>query len=132
MHMRDVSAKEVADALNISEDEVYAVMNEQFFANVLSLDERPFDDDDDQPSFTIRDDHSPSPEEHMLREEQIAQLAQVIQQLNEKEQLVISLFYKEELTFTEIGHIMGLSTSRISQIHAKALFKMRKLIEQAV
>ncbi len=67
-----------------------------------------------------------------MREEQIAQLANVIQQLNEKEQLVISLFYREELTFTEIGHIMGLSTSRISQIHAKALFKMRKLIEQAI
>ncbi|MED0687666.1 FliA/WhiG family RNA polymerase sigma factor [Anoxybacillus ayderensis] len=131
-YMRDVSAKEVAEALNISEDEVYAVMSEQFFANVLSLDERPFDDDDDQPSFTIRDDRSLSPEEHMLREEQIAQLANIIQQLNEKEQLVISLFYKEELTFTEIGHIMGLSTSRISQIHAKALFKMRKLIEQAI
>ncbi|MBE2939525.1 FliA/WhiG family RNA polymerase sigma factor [Anoxybacillus flavithermus] len=130
-YMRDVSAKEVAHALNMSEDEVYAVMSEQFFANVLSLDERPFDDDD-QPSFTIRDDQSPSPEEHVLREERIAQLANVIQQLNGKEQLVISLFYKEELTFTEIGHIMGLSTSRISQIHAKALFKMRKLIEQAI
>ena len=130
-YMRDVSAKEVAHALNMSEDEVYAVMSEQFFANVLSLDERPFDDDD-QTSFTIRDDQSPSPEEHVLREERIAQLANVIQQLNEKEQLVISLFYKEELTFTEIGHIMGLSTSRISQIHAKALFKMRKLIEQAI
>lgn len=131
-YMREVSAKEVAEALNMPEDEVYAVMSEQFFAHILSFDERPFDDDDEHMSFTVRDDQSPSPEEHILREEQIAQLANVIQQLNEKEQLVVSLFYKEELTFTEIGHIMGLSTSRISQIHAKALFKMRKLIEQAV
>ncbi|WP_297989807.1 FliA/WhiG family RNA polymerase sigma factor [Anoxybacillus sp.] len=131
-YMREISAKEVAEALNMSEDEVYAVMSEQFFAHILSLDERPFDDDDDQTSFTIRDDQSLSPEEYVLREEQIAQLADVIQQLNEKEQLVVSLFYKEELTFTEIGHVMGLSTSRISQIHAKALFKMRKLIEQAM
>lgn len=131
-YMREISAKEVAEALNMPEDEVYAVMSEQFFAHILSLDERPFDDDDDQTSFTIRDDQSLSPEEYVLREEQIAQLADVIQQLNEKEQLVVSLFYKEELTFTEIGHVMGLSTSRISQIHAKALFKMRKLIEQAM
>jgi RNA polymerase sigma factor for flagellar operon FliA len=59
-------------------------------------------------------------------------LAEVIQQLNEKEQLVISLFYKEELTFTEIGKIMGLSTSRISQIHSKAIFKLRKILEQVL
>ncbi len=49
-----------------------------------------------------------------------------------KEQLVVSLFYKEELTFTEIAQLLGLSTSRISQIHSKALFKMRTSLSKII
>ena len=49
----------------------------------------------------------------------------------EKEQLVVDLFYKEELTLTEIGEVLGLSTSRISQIHSKALFKLRQQLTKA-
>lgn len=62
----------------------------------------------------------------------INQLISVIQQLNEKEQLIISLFYKEELTLTEIGQVMGLSTSRISQIHSKALFKLKDILQKHI
>jgi RNA polymerase sigma factor for flagellar operon FliA len=132
-YMRFVTAKEVADELNMTEEEVYTIMNEEFFANVLSLDECPLDDEErEQTTFSIRDEKTLLPEDYVLKEELSSQLAEVIRQLNEKEQLVISLFYKEELTFTEIGQIMGLSTSRISQIHAKALFKMRKILEQAL
>ncbi|ANB59890.1 FliA/WhiG family RNA polymerase sigma factor [Anoxybacteroides amylolyticum] len=127
-YMREVTAKEVADALGMTEEEVYTVMNEGFFANILSLDEWPKEEDDGP--LTLRDEKAVSPEEMVLHEELRQQLAQVIQQLNEKEQLVISLFYKEELTLTEIGQVMGLSTSRISQIHSKALFKLRKILEK--
>jgi RNA polymerase sigma factor FliA len=132
-YMRTVSAKEVADELCMTEEEVYMTMNESFFANVLSLDEPTKDDEEHEYlQFEIRDEKSISPEERLLKQELHLQLAEVIKQLNEKEQLVISLFYKEELTLTEIGQIMGLSTSRISQIHAKAIFKMRKILEQAL
>lgn len=53
-------------------------------------------------------------------------------ELSEKEKLVISLFYKEELTLTEIGQVLNLSTSRISQIHSKALFKLKHLLDKAI
>jgi RNA polymerase sigma factor for flagellar operon FliA len=62
----------------------------------------------------------------------LKEMASVISHLNEKEQLVLSLFYREELTLTEIGQVMGLSTSRISQIHSKSLFKLRSLLEKAL
>lgn len=64
----------------------------------------------------------------MVKAEPHKELAQVIRELNEKEQLVISLFYYEELTFTEIGHVLELSTSRISQIHSKALSRLRLVL----
>ncbi|MBA2873967.1 FliA/WhiG family RNA polymerase sigma factor [Thermaerobacillus caldiproteolyticus] len=130
-YMRTVTAKEVADELGMTEEEVYSVVNEGFFANVLSLHDRPNENEEEDSSLAIRDEQALSPEEIVLKQELYEKLAEVIQQLSEKEQLVISLFYKEELTLTEIGQIMGLSTSRISQIHSKAIFKLRKILEQA-
>ena len=62
----------------------------------------------------------------------IEQLAEKMTELSEKEKLVISLFYKEELTLTEIGQVLNLSTSRISQIHSKALFKLKHLLDKAI
>ena len=64
--------------------------------------------------------------------ELIGDLANKIKELNENEQLVLNLFYTEELTLTEIGGILSLSTSRISQIHSRALFKLRKLLAPEV
>jgi RNA polymerase sigma factor for flagellar operon FliA len=132
-HLRNVSSKEIANELGLSEGEVVNVINEGFFANVLSIDDQLFDQDDGEGiGFTIKDEHQHTPEDKILKDELIGQLSEVITQLSEKEQLVISFFYKEELTLTEIGQVMNLSTSRISQIHSKALFKLRKILENVI
>ncbi|GLH63229.1 FliA/WhiG family RNA polymerase sigma factor [Parageobacillus sp. G301] len=132
-YMRSVTAKEVADELGITEEEVYTAVNENFFSNVLSFQHVITENKEEENALlAIRDEKTPSPEEEVLKQELYEKLEEVIQQLSEKEQLVISLFYKEELTFTEIGEILGLSTSRISQLHSKAIFKLRKILEQAL
>ncbi|MGG4266850.1 FliA/WhiG family RNA polymerase sigma factor [Peribacillus simplex] len=129
-YMRNLSPNEIAAELNIPEDEVYAALNGNFFANVLSMDENPQEQDDkESPNFHIKDEKADLPEEHVLREELYVELAKVIETLNEKEQLVLQLFYKEELTLTEIGQVMSLSTSRISQIHSKAIYKLRNSMQ---
>ena len=129
IYLRSVTAKEVADDLGITEEEVYLASNEYFFANIFSIDDHLKDDDDrENLAFAVKDDKQISPEDEILKQGLHKQLAEVVQELNEKEQLVISLFYKEELTLTEIGHVMGLSTSRISQIHSKALFKLKDIL----
>ena len=131
--MRNITAKEIADELEITVEEVYATMNEHFFANVLSIDEQMNDSDEkESQSFSIRDDKTEIPEDKVLKDELVQEMAQKIKELNEKEQLVISLFYKEELTLTEIGNVMNLSTSRISQIHSKAIFKLRHSLEKVM
>lgn len=133
-YLRNVLPGEVAKDLEMSEDEVTHIMNEGFFANVLSIDGQNHDHDeqDHHSKMVLKDEKSISPEEKMVKDELIQQLSEVIVGLSEKEQLVVSLFYKEELTLTEIGQVMGLSTSRISQIHSKALFKLRNLLKKII
>lgn len=124
--MRNATIEEIAKEVEMTEEEVNHVITEGFFANILSIDEGTKDSDEKEGlSFTIRDKKTLTPEEHMVKEELYQVLAKTIEGLNEKEQLVISLFYQEELTLTEIGQVLGLSTSRISQIHSKALLKLR-------
>ena len=130
-YLRNVTPEEIANELNIPVESVYTTMKEHFFANLLSMDEHPSDNENkDGQSFTIKDDRVELPEDKLLKHEVIEEMTGIISNLNEKEQLVISLFYQEELTLTEIGQIMGLSTSRISQIHSNCIFKLRQSLEK--
>ncbi|MBP3038385.1 FliA/WhiG family RNA polymerase sigma factor [Bacillaceae bacterium Marseille-Q3522] len=130
-YQRSVTANEVAAALAISEEEVYTATNEHFFANLLSMDEYlPDQDEQEGHSFHIKDEKAELPEESLLQKEILQEIAGLIETLNEKEKQVLSLFYQEELTLTEIGQVMGLSTSRISQIHSKAIYKLRQKIQK--
>jgi len=131
--MRNITVEEIAAELELTPEEVYTTMNEHFFANVLSIDEHLNDQDEKEgPTYAIRDDKTAIPEEKIVKDELIKEMAEMIEQLNEKEQLVISLFYKEELTLTEIGQVMNLSTSRISQIHSKAIYRLRQSLEKVI
>lgn len=126
--MRHATPEELAEHMNLPIDEVYQTVQEHFFSNVLSINEQQDQDELEGKSFAIRDDNTRTPEQQVVRSELLDDLATNIQKLNEKEQLVLSLFYTEEMTLTEIGEMLDLSTSRISQIHSKALFKLRKLL----
>lgn len=126
-----VSASDIALELNMTEEEIHSIMNEHFFANILSIDDQPLDQDEREgASFNLKDELADIPEDRLVKNELLDELSDMIETLSEKEQLVISLFYKEELTLTEIGQVMKLSTSRISQIHSKALFKLRQALEK--
>ncbi|MCM3616236.1 FliA/WhiG family RNA polymerase sigma factor [Sutcliffiella horikoshii] len=128
--MRNATLEEVATQLGMPEEEVSAVLHEVFYSNILSMDEMPKENDEiSQGAYVLKDEKTKSPEEELIKSEAIQQLVHQIESLTENEQLVISLFYKEELTLTEIGQVLGLTTSRISQIHSKAIFKLRKQLD---
>ena len=126
--MRHATPEELADYMNLPVEEVYQTVQEHFFSNVLSINEQQDHEDSEGKAFVIRDDNTRTPEQQVVQAELLEDLVDNIQKLNEKEQLVLSLFYTEEMTLTEIGEMLSLSTSRISQIHSKALFKLRKLL----
>ncbi|SEB02897.1 RNA polymerase sigma factor for flagellar operon FliA [Thalassobacillus cyri] len=125
---RPPSAKEIGEALDMGEEEVAEVIKDSLFAHVLSMEDKSKDGDSEHKEgigYTLPDTKTLTPEKNLVQQENHQDLAEGIKKLKEKEQLVISLFYYEELTLTEIGHVLGLTTSRISQIHAKALFKLK-------
>ncbi len=129
---RPAAADEIAEQLHMSVSEVEETMKDSLYANVLSMEERPRDGQDDHKEgigYSIPDHTTPAPHEKIIKEENYQELADQIKELNEKEQMVISLFYHEELTLTEIGQLLNLTTSRISQIHAKAIFKLKGALQ---
>lgn len=130
---REVTLDEIADEMGMTLDEVRTVLNEAQAGIAVSLDEA-IDVANGQEAIgtIIEDKRTVGPMEFLMKTESIEQLAKEIACLTEKEQLVISLFYHEELTLSEIGRILDLSTSRVSQIHSKALGKLRVRLEKDV
>ncbi len=128
---RYVTSVEVANELEMDSHEVEHIMSEHLASNLLSIDEQTHESERHETfAATIEDKQTKTPEQHSFEVATKQELASVIQGLSEKEQLVISLFYYEEMTLTEIGQILNLSTSRISQIHSKAIFRLQQAMKQ--
>ncbi|WP_074037230.1 FliA/WhiG family RNA polymerase sigma factor [Exiguobacterium profundum] len=119
---RAPTKSELASACDLPIAEIERTMAEGYFANMLSIDEAvTLQEEGKVMSVTYFDPDSEKPEDTLLQRELIDVLAAEVDHLSEKERLVVSLFYFDELTLTEIGEVLELSTSRISQIHSKAL-----------
>ena len=128
-YLRHITAAEVAEELNLTEQEVLETLQENTIANLILLDDHKKEQEREN-HVHLEDKKTPTPEQQYIKQELVGELGEALKRLSEKEQLVISFFYDQELTFTEIGQILGLSTSRISQIHSKALYKLRNVLEK--
>jgi len=130
---RAPSAKEIADETGMKESEVETFVKDSLMSNVWSLEEKIQEGQHSQiqyASSSVNDASIVAPDQQMIRRELQKELVESLKYLNKNEQLVISLFYEEELTFTEIGQVLDLTTSRISQIHKKAIFKLRNSLKK--
>jgi len=120
---------EIAKELGITISEVADIENNINYISIVSLEDLIFPDDDDMPlSGTIKDDRSPSPERALEEKEQIEYLALGLENLKEKDNLVLTLYYYEGLTLKEIGSILTVSESRVCQLHSRALINLRKAL----
>lgn len=127
------TAKEIAKIANMTVEEVETSVKDTIFSNVLSIDEKPKKHETDYQEgigYSIPDETAVLPDNHIVDAELKKELADSLKSLNDNEQLVISLFYYDELTLTEIGRVMELTTSRISQIHKAAIFKLRRTLKK--
>lgn len=123
--------EEIANELDWTTKEVEAIIADTLYANLLSTDLPVAEEDGHQTTHTgdlLKDEGTPAPIEEALRKEKKAELVEALKQLNKREQLVISLHYMEELTLTEIGQVMEVTTSRVSQVHKRALIKLKDLL----
>jgi RNA polymerase, sigma 28 subunit, SigD/FliA/WhiG len=124
---REINDEEIAQELDISVEELENWQNQTQITNIISLDEfleQGSESKNEQYFATTFD----QPDKIVEREELKEILIKALDTLTEKEKKVITLYYFEELTLKEISKILDVSESRISQLHTKALQKMKKIL----
>lgn len=114
---RAATDQEIAAAMGVTMHELNELLSQMHIGTVIPLEE--YVQSENAQSSAI------GPLENVEFKELQASLAKAIEKLPEKERLVISLYYYEELTLKEISLILKLSEARISQLHTKAVFRMR-------
>jgi len=126
---RAPSEAELAERLEISEEELQASLLEIANSSVYALDElwTVSDSSGDQVSLldTISDPRADDPQESLASSEIKDRLTEAIGSLPEREQLVVALYYYENLTLREIGEVLGVTESRVSQLHTKAVMRLK-------
>jgi RNA polymerase sigma factor for flagellar operon FliA len=126
---RTPDEEEVAAELKISVDELRTIFSQVSYVNVAALDELLTAGGDRGDSVTLGDTlQDARAEDPMLAfesEETKYLLARAVNALPEREKVVISLYYYEGLTLAEIGQVLGVTESRICQMHTKAVLQLR-------
>ena len=117
--------QEMASRLGVSQDQYQEDLANSSMCNVLSLD-AIFEDREENGGAELPDGSQDSrPEDSMLRQELLETLTKAITSLRENEQMVISLYYQKNLSMKEIAQVMEVSEPRISQIHSRAIQKLK-------
>ena len=125
---RTASDEEIASAMNMSLDDFHHAMLKVSGTSVLSLNDVWYSgEDSDKMSIgdSIESPSSLNPDVIVEREEIKRVITEAINELPEKEKMVLVLYYHEDLTFKEIGQVLQVSESRISQLHASANTRLR-------
>ncbi|SES68007.1 RNA polymerase, sigma 28 subunit, SigD/FliA/WhiG [Natronincola peptidivorans] len=123
---RNAKDIEVARELNISINELHSILQQTNSFNIISLEEKLYDSNIVD---YLRHEAQPLPEDIVCHEELYQILQNSIEKLPEREKQVISLYYYNELTYKEIGEVLSISESRVSQLHSKAISRLKGKIK---
>ncbi len=116
----DASDSEIAQEMGVSLSEYHQILTDSSSARLFSMDAL-----EEKGEATLPNSNEQTPFEALSDKEYQQQLANSIAALPQKEQLVMSLYYDEELNFREIGQVLEVSESRVCQIHAQAVVRIR-------
>jgi len=125
---------ELSERLNLSLTEYHKLLDEVSATSLLSFD-RPFTTDEGQASNlydVVENQYNDSPLDIMERKEIKTLMVKLINSLPEQEKLVMALYYYEELTLKEIGQVLDISESRVSQIHTKIIINLKNKIRHLI
>ena len=131
---RAPSDGEVAQEMGISSRELHGIFTKLSYTSVVSFEELWVGGDRDDRSnvmSTIEDETAEDPVALFESEEIKDILASAIERLPERERIVIALYYYEGLTLKEIGQVLGVTESRVSQLHTKAVLRLRARLHAA-
>jgi RNA polymerase sigma factor for flagellar operon FliA len=120
---------EIATTMGISLDDYYKAAQDAASCRLFSFDQMGNTDEDGSPADFVRDE-GPSPLDDLTEDGFRKSLGQAIEGLPEREKLVLSLYYDDEMNLREIGEVLEVSESRVCQIHGQALMRLRaRLVE---
>ena len=126
---RSPTDEEIAGRLGVSCQQYQEDLANTALCNLLSLDS--LFDDQDQGGMDVADSVGTGrPEDSLLRQELLDTLTEGIASLRENEQMVVSLYYRKNLSMKEIAQVMDVSEPRISQIHSRAIQKLKLYMQQ--
>jgi RNA polymerase sigma factor for flagellar operon FliA len=130
---RAASEEEVARELKMSRDDFYRLLDHVRGAVLVSLDEARTNDGEDQGTLAdhLADPNSVDLESRLEDDQTKRMLLRAIDLLPEQERLVVALYYYEHLTLKEIGRTLGISESRVSQVHTRAMSRMKLRMQRA-
>ena len=127
--------EEIAKKLGITTEELEESLSDIARSSIAALDElwTVSGGDGDQVALidTIEDEGAPDPQGALSVTEQKEALAEAIALLPEREKLVVTLYYYEELTLREIGEVLSVTESRVSQLHTKAVLRLKAHLASA-
>ncbi len=124
---RSPTDEEIADEMDMDVEEIRKFLGQLSLVNVVALDELLVDDDGSAPRLvdTLKDTSALDPQAMAEHGEARQLLARAVEQLPEREKVVVSLYYFEGLTLADIGRVLGVTESRICQMHTKAVLQLR-------
>jgi len=119
---RAATSEEVAEKLEISIDDYHKILADSACSRLFSYEETI-----EEPTLQRQPPSSgtPRPDQQLFQDQFRQQLADSIDQLPEREKLVLSLYYEQELNLKEIGAVLDVSESRVCQIHGQAVMRLR-------
>lgn len=129
--LREPSIDEISKYMGVSKIEVNDIKMKVFNLSTSSLDNIIFEEESEVKLIdTIKDKDIISPSDIVEKQELIDVMAKALDMLNEKDRLVLSLYYYEELTLKEIGIILGVSESRVSQLNSRAIVNLKNSMKK--
>ncbi|AJE49957.1 RNA polymerase sigma factor SigD [Paenibacillus jamilae] len=129
-YLRTVSDEEMSHYLDVSEKEFQSMIQEVAVMSIVSLED-PIREEESETRLSLLVDEKAKNPDHKVNEFTLRDaLAQGIDKLTEKERIVVSLLYYEDLSLSEIAEVMSLSPSRISQLHSKAILRLRATLDK--
>ncbi|MDA8168189.1 MAG: FliA/WhiG family RNA polymerase sigma factor [Nitrospiraceae bacterium] len=124
---------EIAGDLGISLDEYYEILQNSNNSSILRLEDFRGGEDASMDALEcIRDPNAKNPLECLIDSSQKQMLADAINRIPEKEKMVLSLYYWEELTMKEISQVLDLTEGRVSQLHKQALLRLKSELQSGV
>jgi RNA polymerase sigma factor for flagellar operon FliA len=125
---RQPDDEEMAKRLGLNLDDYYVMLNETAGVGLFAIVDTAEGLAEFMPGTLVENtlqDTSDNPAERLDKEEIKSVIARAIERLSDKEKIVISLYYYDELTMKEVGRVLDYTESRICQIHSKAMMKLR-------